>query len=585
MARIQKLPVLSLGALLAASLAAFYVTRDGGANRIVAKPAAGGEQTALVDTRMMRSARSLAPLADSTDEQDLAREALRLADRELDQAFATATREAAEARPPSSGPLKQAADYVARVKARVAASRDRVARLTQAPPAKDAAAEDLDLAKAQLALDEDELEDAQLALARQGGDRLARLQREADQRQSAQQTPVAMPPVAAGGAPSTLKDQIVLWRAMNSRLALLDAAAREAAGVAAQLEYEHDMMDSFLATKEPSGQDAPASPADPAAAVERLRRLASETKAQAETAKRIDAAQRLADVYHRWRAAVERKRRAAMHAAAGSAAAILAVALAALLASWGVRRAIHGIGDRRRTYHLQLLGSVAVRLAGAAAILLIVFGAPTQMTTIIGLATAGLTVALKDFIVAFLGWFVLMGRNGLRVGDWVEIEGVSGEVIEIGLLKTVLLEMGNWAASGHPTGRRVAFVNSFAMERHYFNFSTSGQWLWDELLVSLPVDVDAYRAADQIRELVEKETAADAVEAERDWERVTRQYGMAPFSARPAVGLRPAAQGMEASARYITRAPRRFEMKGRLMKQIVDLLRKPVEAVSEPNPR
>ena len=96
---------------------------------------------------------------------------------------------------------------------------------------------------------------------------------------------------------------------------------------------------------------------------------------------------------------------------------------------------------------------------------LLIFGPPTQISTIIGLATAGLTVVLKDFIVAFFGWFVLMGRHGLRIGDWVEILGVSGEVIEIGLLRTVILEMGNWGDTGHPTGRRVGFNNSFARSK------------------------------------------------------------------------------------------------------------------------
>jgi small-conductance mechanosensitive channel len=144
-------------------------------------------------------------------------------------------------------------------------------------------------------------------------------------------------------------------------------------------------------------------------------------------------------------------------------------------------------------------------------------------------------VALKDFIVAFFGWFALMGKNGIRIGDWVEINGVGGEVVEIGLLKTVLLEMGSWTSTGHPTGRQVSFVNSFALEGHYFNFSTAGQWLWDELQVTLPAEGDPYGKAEQIRQTVERETEADARSAEQDWERVTRQYGTRAFSAKPAV--------------------------------------------------
>jgi small-conductance mechanosensitive channel len=207
-------------------------------------------------------------------------------------------------------------------------------------------------------------------------------------------------------------------------------------------------------------------------------------------------------------------------------------------------------------------------------ILLIIFGQPTQLSTMIGLITAGLTVAMKDFIVAFFGWFTLMGKNGVSVGDWVEINGVSGEVIEIGLLKTVLLELGNWTDTGHPTGRQVALSNSFAMEGHYFNFSTTGQWLWDELEVTLPAASDPYLLADEIRKLVELETDADSLEAAQDWERVTSRYGARSFSSKPAVNLRPSTNGLEVVVRYITHAPQRNAVKSKLFQLIVDLLRK-----------
>src|SRR5439155_24543197 len=113
------------------------------------------------------------------------------------------------------------------------------------------------------------------------------------------------------------------------------------------------------------------------------------------------------------------------------------------------------------------------------------FRSAEPVGTIPGLAGAGLTVALKDFIVGFFGWFVLMGRNGIRLGDWVKINGVTGEVVELGMFHTVLLETGNWTDSGPPTGRRVTFTNSCAIEGHHFNFSTSGRCLWDELTLAL----------------------------------------------------------------------------------------------------
>jgi small-conductance mechanosensitive channel len=263
-----------------------------------------------------------------------------------------------------------------------------------------------------------------------------------------------------------------------------------------------------------------------------------------------------------------------LHLTLGSLAAILFILLATALLNHAIRHAFRQT-DGQRLHQLRVIAGITVQVAAVLAILLILFGPPTQLSTIIGLVTAGLTVAMKDFIVAFFGWFTLMGKNGIRVGDWVEIEGVSGEVIEIGLLKTVLLELGNWTETGHPTGRRVAFSNSFAMERHYFNFSTADQWLWDELQFTLPPAGDPYQTVRQIREIVERETQADAAEAAEDWQRVTHQYGAREFSAGPAVTLRPGGNGLEAVVHYITRAPRRNVVKSKLFQAVVELLHKP----------
>jgi small-conductance mechanosensitive channel len=183
--------------------------------------------------------------------------------------------------------------------------------------------------------------------------------------------------------------------------------------------------------------------------------------------------------------------------------------------------------------------------------------------------------------MAFFGWFLLMGRNGIRVGDWVEIEGVGGEVIEIGLLKTVLLETGNWNDAGHPTGRQVSFVNSFAIEGHYFNFSTSGQWMWDELQLTVPADQDPYPVIDRLQQLVAKETEANALKAEEEWQEKATQYHVKGFSAAPAISVRPTGSGVELRVRYITRAYERHETRKRLYEAVVDLMHGKREAVAK----
>ena len=199
------------------------------------------------------------------------------------------------------------------------------------------------------------------------------------------------------------------------------------------------------------------------------------------------------DIYANWIALVAARERTALHNLIEAVLWILLVLLAVYLADRLIERLFTGVtAENKRVDTLRAVVKFAAQAVGAIAILFIIFGMPTQTTTVLGLAGAGLTVAMKDFIVAFFGWFILMGRNGIRVGDWVEINGVAGEVVEVGLLKTVLLETGSWTDAGHPTGRRVSFVNSFAIEGHFFNFTTSGQWMWDELQITIPADQDPY---------------------------------------------------------------------------------------------
>jgi small-conductance mechanosensitive channel len=215
--------------------------------------------------------------------------------------------------------------------------------------------------------------------------------------------------------------------------------------------------------------------------------------------------------------------------------------------------------------------------------LLVIFGPPTQLGTILGLAGAGLTIALKDFIIGFFGWFVLMGKNGIRLGDWVEVNGVTGEVVKLGMFHTVLLETGNWTDSGHPTGRRVTFTNSFAVEGHYFNFSTSGQWLWDELQIVLPTGQNPYPIADAIQKKVLEATAEGAQQAEREWLSAAKSRNMSALSAAPAINVKPVIGGIELSVRYITRANERFQMRAKLNHIAVELLGTGLPPQSESN--
>lgn len=553
---LHHLPAAVAGLLLVALIVLWFATTPGGAGT------ARNTTSPPVDDRLLKTARRLSALHATPDEQPLAAEALRVADHEVDLGFGTALREAAIPKPAAAGPVKEAADRIASLKTQIAAGEKQIDALN----GKGDSSDTLELLKAQVALAKNELEDAREDLVRLGGDPRARVEQQLQEHQALLHGSQQSKPAEALYS-STLAGQLEAWLDLTSRRKQVQSAQKEAIEYAGQLRGRHQSIEQNIGSAgDPNDAE------NTAAVVARLKQLSNQKLSLSEQDKREQDSLQLAEVYRRWESAIDARRQMVLHDATRSLALILAIILAAILTGSAVRRALGTDRDRRRLHQVRVISSILVQGAAALLILLVIFGTPTQATTLIGLTTAGLTVALKDFVVAFFGWFALIGKNGIRIGDWVEIEGVGGEVIEIGLLKTVLLEMGNWTSTGHPTGRRVAFVNKYAIENHFFNFSTEGQWLWDELQVTLPLGANPYALSEQIRDTVARETESDAQLAEHEWERVTRQYGTRPFSGKPAIDLKPTVNGIDVVVRYITRAPQRYEVKSRLFSSIVGLL-------------
>ena len=553
----------------------------------------------LVDQSPLKTAQRLAQLATTPEERPLAEEALRLADREVDLAFAAALRDAAENPPILSPEAKEIEARLQKAQKLLKADQALVAQLTDAEAKatgdkKEALGDQLDLAKAELELDRDEVDDAKQDLIRAGGDPEDRIQEmvqehEAAAHGNASAIPNTPPPPEERG----LIHRFQRWSALHQKQLQLWRAKQDSEAAASALTAQHNALESRVdAAKQespelahrskrakpaesPSPQPVPLTraPEDSAALVQITKQIASDQKALATFDKRIDAHKQLADVYGKWIDVVAAKQRTVINHALRGILVILAIALIALYFGTLMDKLVNRLPmDRRQIQTLHAVTRVALQIVALLFILLVIFGPPGQLGTFLGLAGAGLTVALKDFIVGFIGWFVLMGKNGIRLGDWVEINGVTGEVVEIGPFHTVLLETGNWTDSGHPTGRRVTFTNSFAIEGHYFNFSTSGQWLWDELQVILPAGQDPYPMIEEIRNKVLDATKESAKQAEDEWRRASRSREMSSFSVAPALSVKPVVGGIEVAVRYITRANERYQLRAKLYQAIVEML-------------
>ena len=608
MSVLQKVAAAALVALLAAVGYGLWTTSptatSARAQRAAARASAASDLP-VIDQNMYVTAKHLARLATTAEEQPLAQSAVQIADHELDLAF-TAAIHHLEAHPPVlSAEALQIQQRLLAAQKELESDTQEVKRLTaalaQAADADKAAFQDrLELAQSQLELAQDEVQEADNDLLQAGGNlhqRIQMMQQEHDATErSAAATLMAAAPSRFGSLRG-LVGQVRSWYAVHEKREALAEAQQHAADSASQLAAERQQIAADLAASKQTVPElaarrakgagsaaAPAPPAKPPAGppassvaaptlLSVTRQIAAEQHRLTLRDQRITARRRLADIYGRWDAIVAGQERAILHACLISVAIVLAAILLLQFADrWLERLLGQARVDRRQLATLRSVVGVALQIVGVVVILLVLVGVPGQLGTMLGLAGAGLTVALKDFIVAFIGWFVLMGRNGMRIGDWVEINGVSGEVVELGMFRTVLLETGNWTDAGRPTGRRVTFTNSFATAGHYFNFSTSGQWLWDELSVMVPYDRDPHAVAEAIQKEVTAATAPSTAQAEQEWRRAARGQGGAAFSAQPGIAVRPAAGGVEIAVRYVTRASERLALRARLYQAAVQLL-------------
>jgi small-conductance mechanosensitive channel len=545
----------------------------------------------------LQTARKLASLALDQDEQRFAQQAMKVADHEVDLAFAAGLRNATEHPVPLTPVAKQLYSHVSQAEATVKTDEDRIDQLKKqlaaaSPDRQDSIQQQIDLIHAQHEYDQDELDDAKEDLMRSGVDPLTRIQRQFNRHEDAEHAYDATHPqtplnnVEVNYSAGNLISAVNAWRGLRGKVVQLEQARDEALQAESTLGQSHEALEKQVSAEEAdklavaqttsqfSGQAKDAnSNATAKAAIATLHRLSVDQKDLSDLDKRIQDHQELANIYGNWTNQVRSNQRAALHAMIRSALLIALILLCAYLTGRLVDHFFADLGpERTRLRTLRVVIRFALQAVAVLLILFVLFGAPNQMPTILGLAGAGLTVAMKDFIVGFFGWFVLMGRNGLRVGDWVEINGVVGEVVEINLLRTVLLETGNWADTGHPTGRKVAFVNSFAIEGHFFNFSTSGQWLWDEIQILVPSNQDPYPIIDSIQKMVAKETETAAHAAEQEWKKAAGSHRAQSVSAAPAVNLRPTTSGVEVHVRYITSAHERYAMRTRLYQQLVAVL-------------
>jgi small-conductance mechanosensitive channel len=128
-----------------------------------------------------------------------------------------------------------------------------------------------------------------------------------------------------------------------------------------------------------------------------------------------------------------------------------------------------------------------------------------------GILAAGLAFALQEIIGSFAGWITIITGNPFNIGDRIETGGIKGDVVDIGILRTTVMEIGNWLDGDHNTGRLVTLSNAFIFKEPLFSYSVHLHYIWDEIRIPVPYGSDWQKAMAIMSNAVTQHSAYQAL--------------------------------------------------------------------------
>ena len=255
----------------------------------------------------------------------------------------------------------------------------------------------------------------------------------------------------------------------------------------------------------------------------------------------------------RWRASIDGKSNLALRHLMVRLA-ILCALLAAIFAAASLWRhfTFRYVQDTRRRYQFLQARRIVLAIVVTFVILFNFANQIGALATVMGFAAAGIAVALQNVILSLAGYFFVIGKFGIKVGDRVQISGVTGDVVDIGLVKLSLMELGGNGNDRQPTGRVVVFSNAivFQPSGNFFKQIPGTNFVWNEVTLTLSPDCDYRLAEKRLLEAVDEVFARYRESIQRQYIEAEHQLSMAIDSPKPQSRLQLARDGLHISIRY-----------------------------------
>jgi small-conductance mechanosensitive channel len=251
-------------------------------------------------------------------------------------------------------------------------------------------------------------------------------------------------------------------------------------------------------------------------------------------------------------------------------ASLVGLLIIALVVQLLHRAVTHRIQQTDTRHRVRRLINFAGYLAGFLLVAFVVAEEKGHLTIAVGVATAAVAFSLQEVIASVAAWVEISFGRFYQVGDRVELSGIVGDVIDIGVLRTTLFEIGQWIKGDQHNGRIVRVANSLVFQGPVFNYSADFPFLWDEITVPVKYGSDRHLAR-QILQRVADEVAGPyvpAAQAMRD--KLVKKYMIEQLGVEPVVTIIANDNWIEYTVRYVVDYRKRRRTKDQIFERILD---------------
>lgn len=253
-------------------------------------------------------------------------------------------------------------------------------------------------------------------------------------------------------------------------------------------------------------------------------------------------------------------------------AALLVVIVVIVLVRTTQRLMGRYIESSERRYRLRKLITFAGYIVAIFLLSIVYSDKLAGLTVFFGVAGAGVAFALQEVIASVAGWVALSFGRFYNVGDRVQLGGIKGDVIDIGMLRTTLMECGGWINGDQYNGRVVRVANSFIFKEPVYNYSSDFPFLWDEITIAIRYGSNYEKTREEFQRIIDDITGEHAQRLKGQWRNMTDKYMLEDARLEPMVTLSMKESSVEFALRYVVDYKQRRSTKDKISTRVLQAI-------------